>query len=103
MRRRFNAVLDSGRLHLNTLSDRFAVGQSLTVRSDLSRTVLTLETENPAAHTSRLLLKSSTAGPCIITGPGGTVATLSLQANTEVGVDLPVPAGTSTISYTLQR
>jgi hypothetical protein len=103
VRRRFHAVLNSGRLHVNTLTDRFAASQPITVRPDLTRTTFTLETENAAAHTAKLRLESSIAGPCTVSGPSGVVANLTLQAGMEVGVDLPVPAGTSTIQFTVAR
>ncbi len=62
VRRRFHAMLDTGRLHLDSEAHRFAAGQAIVLAEDLSRIDFQLESENPEAHTARVELEGSREG-----------------------------------------
>jgi hypothetical protein len=62
VRRRFHAVLDTGRLHLESEADRFAPDQPIVLREDLSEIRFQLESDNPETHTARIQLAGLPVG-----------------------------------------
>jgi hypothetical protein len=56
LRRRFYAMLDGGKLQLVLDSDRFAAGQPLVLKEDLSQLRFQLESDNRAEHTTKFRL-----------------------------------------------
>jgi hypothetical protein len=103
VRRRFHAMFNTGNLHLVVDTDRFAAGQPILLQADLSQVSFTLETGNSASHTSRIHLTASTGGTYTVSNSSGTIATLNVTAGQEADVDLPIPAATTTTSFTISR
>ncbi|HWY77119.1 MAG TPA: DUF5695 domain-containing protein, partial [Verrucomicrobiae bacterium] len=100
---RFHAMLNNGSLHLVIDTDRFAAGQAIGLATDLSQVTFSLETDNPAAHTARMHLISSTTATYTVSNSGGTLGTLNLQAGVESILDLPIPAGGSLATFVISR
>jgi hypothetical protein len=90
VRRRFDAMLDSGRLSLILDNDHFAAARPIAVKSDLSAAGFTLESANPAAHTATLRLSASAPGQCVIRSATATIATVNLAPGREISVSLPM-------------
>jgi len=103
VRRRFHALLATGKLHLAVDTDLFTASAPLALEPDLSRVSFTLETDNPASHTARMHLSVSAAGSYTVSNGSGTVATLNLQPGIEAVVDLPIPANTVAATFTISR
>ena len=101
VRRRFHAMLNNGNCHLIIDTDRFADSQSIVLQPDLSSITFTLETGNINYHTAALHLTVSMGGAYTVNGPSGTVAALHLQPGAETIVELPIPAGTGIIPFTI--
>jgi hypothetical protein len=62
VRRRFHAILGTGRLHLETEADRLAPDRPIVLREDLSQIQFQLESDNPETHTTRMQLEGLEAG-----------------------------------------
>ena len=56
LRRRFHAMLGNGKVHLISDNDRFASGQPIVLKEDLSEIRFQLESDNPAKHQATLRL-----------------------------------------------
>ena len=101
VRKRFHAILNNGNLHVAIDSDRFVSTQPIVLKADLTQISFTLETDNPAAHTARLHLTASTGGSYAISNGSGTLTTLTLTAGQESTYDLPIPASSTTATFTI--
>lgn len=103
VRKRFHAMLNNGNLHVVVDTDRFANSLPITLQTDLSQLGFTLETGNSASHTDKLHLTASIPGTYVVTGASGTIAMTNLLAGVEGIVNLPVPADTSTTSFSVSK
>jgi hypothetical protein len=103
VRKRFHAMLNNSKLHLVLNSDRFAAGQGIQVKDDLSLTSFQIESGNPGAHTEMLRLTVSTPGQYTISNNHGLVTTLNLVAGQEMAVSLPVDAGATGQPFVITR
>jgi len=90
VRRRFDAVLDIGKLSLILDNDHFAAGRPISVKGNLSEAGFSLESDNPAPHTATLHLSASASGAYVIRSGSTTVATVNLAGDREELVQLPV-------------
>jgi len=90
VRRRFDAMLDSGKLSLSLDNDHFSASRPITLKSDLSAAGFTLETADPIPHTATLRLSASASGKYFIHSGSSTIATVNLASSREVAVPLPV-------------
>jgi hypothetical protein len=101
VRRRFDAILDSGKLSLILDNDQFAADRPITPKSDLSATGFSLESADPAAHTATLHLSASASGPYLIRRGSAVIATVKLAGGREVVVPLPVDSRSR--SFAIER
>jgi hypothetical protein len=62
VRRRFHAMLDTGRLHLESEVDRFPAEKPIVLRDDLSEIRFQLESDNLEPHTAHMQLEGSLEG-----------------------------------------
>lgn len=102
VRRRFHAVLGTGRLHLESEAARFAAGQTIVVRDDLSQIRFRLETDNPEAQTARIRFECDRAGTWELRQEGQPTRRFALAggwpSTIEVRVDGRQGSGTVTVA-----
>jgi hypothetical protein len=103
VRQRFHAMFNDRAHHLIIDTDHFAAGQPIALEPDLSALSFTLETAIPATHSARLHITSSIAGAYVIRDSSGTLGTLNLAAGQEGVLDLPMPSGTVTRSFSVSH
>ena len=104
VRRRFHAMLDTGRLHMTLERDRFASSAPIVLADDLSRVSLQLESDNREAHDAALRISGLAAGTYSVRdGHGKSVATIRIEESKESVVDLPAGAGAGPWSFTIAR
>ncbi|HEX5324636.1 MAG TPA: DUF5695 domain-containing protein [Capsulimonadaceae bacterium] len=103
VRRRFRALLKSGKLYLETESDRFAFGEPIALKDDLSEVRFQLESDNPTAHQAALRMESSTPGLYTVRANGKEVATVNVGANQPGILNLPVDAGGQSQLFVISR
>lgn len=89
LRRRFHAMLETGRLHLLLDNDRFANARPIVLKGDLSAISFQLESDNPAKHVAKLTLSGLT-GNYILRGSKGQIASFKLKENEEIATELPM-------------
>jgi hypothetical protein len=102
LRRRFHAMLHEGELHLSLENDRFAAGQPIAIERDLSKIQFRIESDNPAKHTTKLLLAGSRSGKFEVRGDHGTIGYCDLHPSEKTAVDLPIEQGVPLL-FTIQR
>jgi hypothetical protein len=99
VRRRFHALLNAGRLHLETDVDRFAHDRPITLRDDLSEIRVQLESQNPTMHSNTMRLSGLPAGTYQVARDGQVISALEVAAGETSSFDVPVngTAGSGTI------
>ncbi|HEX7469185.1 MAG TPA: DUF5695 domain-containing protein [Verrucomicrobiae bacterium] len=102
LRRRFHAMLDSGRLDLILDNDRFASGQPIVLKENFSEMRFQLESDNPEKHSVKLHL-SGLAGTYTIRDDKSTIATVSFADGQATDITLPLNAGVGAQSFTIAR
>jgi hypothetical protein len=103
VRRRFHALLNGATLHLVLRSDRFAQGQAIGLKDDLSQTTFQIESGNPATHTEILHLTASISGQYTLSNNHGLVSTLNLVAGQDTAVSLPIDANAAAQPFVIAR
>jgi len=103
VRRRFHAMLVSGRLHLESEADRFAADRPVLLRDDLSEVRFTLESENPEEHTAVLRGRGLAPGPYRVEAAGAEVGSLEVLEGQEWVVRLSMNAETRGAGFALVR
>lgn len=103
VRQRFHAMLDAGRLHLALDNDHFAANQPILLNADLSRVSVSIEPGNTLSHPAKLHFTPAIAGSYTVSGSGGLVMSLNLQAGEEAGIDLPMDAGGAVQTFVIQK
>jgi len=103
LRRRFHAILDTGKLHLVLDNDRFAAGRPITIEEDLSKVQFHLESDNPAAHTARLSLSGLPPGNYKITHDGRPITVLRISKGHTSTAELPIPTGGRTTVFAIEK
>jgi hypothetical protein len=92
VRRRFHALLDARRLHVETVVDRFAHEQPITLREDFSEIRFQLESLNPAAHANTIRIAGLPAGRYQVTRDDQVVTSFDPVEGATSRVDIPVDA-----------
>jgi hypothetical protein len=90
VRRRFDAILDNGKLMLALDNDHFASTRPIILKNDLSSVGFSLESANPTPHTAALRLSASASGRYLIRNDSAAIATVNLADGRETPVALPV-------------
>lgn len=90
VRRRFHAILASGRLHVETDVDRFAAGACIALTEDLSEFRFQLESRNPAAHSNTVRIAGLPAGGYQVLREGEVIASFTVGDQDTANVDVPV-------------
>ena len=102
VRRRFHAMLDTGRLHLGSEADRFHFERPILLQGDLTEIRFQLESDNPEVHTARMEMEGSEAGSYELRQDGEPVQRFTLAqgwpAAVEVAVDGRRGSGMVTIA-----
>ena len=101
VRRRFDAMLDNGKLGLTLDNDHFSATTPITLKSDLSTVAFSLESDNPLDHTATLRLSASASGQYVVRAASRVVATADLIDGGEAAVSLPVT--NQPASFTIAR
>jgi Family of unknown function (DUF5695) len=100
VRRRFDAMFDSGKLSLILDNDHFSSSLPITLKSDLSAAGFSLESADPTPHSATLHLSASASGKYLIHSGSSTIATVNLAGGREAVVPLPVENRTSSFIIT---
>jgi hypothetical protein len=103
LRRRFHALLKTGRLDLISEVERFAAARPIVLKEDLSQVSFSLETENPAAHLARLRLSGLAAGEYELSAGSRRVTTVSLSHGQQALVELPMASGAARTDFTITK
>ena len=90
VRKRFHAVLGDRKLHIELQNDRFTANTAILVDESLDAVQFELESDNTAAHTTRIRVGGLPAGSYSLNGAGFTVA------GSEAEVTLQVTGGRAT-------
>jgi hypothetical protein len=103
VRRRFHAVLSTGALHLESSVDRFAAGQPVVLRTDLSEVRFRLESESPFDHTARLRIGGLPPGEYRLGAGGSEVGSIRVGEGEQGSVELPVTEDTRAMEFSIAR
>ncbi len=104
VRRRFHAMLDAGRLHMQLERDRFAPAASIVLANDLSRVRVELESSTSAAHDSTLRLSGLPDGTYRVSDASDApLTTFTIAGDAEVLIALPIPAASRATPFTISR
>jgi hypothetical protein len=103
LRMRFHAMLNNSEFHLVLDNDRFTSGQNIQFKDDQSFTSFQIETDCTAAHNAYLHLTVSVPGTYTISNNHGLVTNITLSANVENLVNLPVDASATAQPFTITR
>jgi hypothetical protein len=103
VRRRFHAVLDTGKLHLDSEAHRFAAGQPIVLRGDFSEVRFRLESDGPSDHTARIRVEGLPAGSYGIEASGGSARSVEVKEGEGWVAELPVKAGTRETEVSITR
>ncbi len=103
VRRRFHAMLDGGRVHLESEADRFPADRPIVVREDLSEVRFELESDNPGAHTAVLRVSGLPKGSYRVRHGEVTLTALEITGDEEAVLEIPVAAGGHSETVRLQR
>jgi hypothetical protein len=88
-------MLSTGRLHVELDNDRFAAGQPIALREDLSELRFRLESDNPDDHTVRLWIGGLPAGRYAVGSAAGVIASFDVEDPTQPSaLTVPVTAAT---------
>jgi len=101
LRRRFHAMLGTGRLHLVLDTDRFVASQPIVLKEDLSEVRFSVESDNPAGHVVKVLVSGLVPGQYSLRGAKAQITTFSLRDGQETSVDLPMEAETRPGSFVI--
>jgi hypothetical protein len=103
VRRRFHALLDRGRVHLELESDRFAGRRPIVLDAVLSEVRFELESDNPAAHSVKLRVSGLPDGRYTVRSASAVIDSIELEGGRAVVVRLPIGAGERPVSFTIAR
>jgi len=104
VRRRFHALLDTGRLHMVLDRDRFSSSAPIVLADDLSSVTFALESDTPTPHPATLRLSGLPKGTYHIRGTGnGLLSTIAIEDSRETVVELPVRSSNAAPSFSISR
>jgi hypothetical protein len=105
VRRRLHALLGDGeqqKLHLVLDRDRFASGEPIVLKEDLSEVRFHLESDNPTRHVARLQLSGVPAGTYVVLAANKTSTEVEIKNGQETVIELPM-ASSSGNAFTVAR
>ena len=102
VRRRFHAMLTGARLHLETAVDRFATGEPIFLREDLSALRFELESRNPAMHLGTVRVDGLPAGAYRVLRGDEVITSFDAAAGVTAIFEVPVngTAGSGVVTLT---
>ncbi len=104
VRKRFHAMLATGRLHMLLERDRFAPSAPIVLADDLSSVHFALESATPTAHTTTLRLSGLPAGTYHLRGADGELpSTFAIEGSEERVIELSVHAGNAASTFSISR
>ena len=106
MRRRLHVLLgedEQNKLHMVLETDRFAASQPIVLKEDFSEVRFRLESDNPASHVARMRLSGLAAGSYALLDGSKTIAAVEVKNGQETVVELSLPAGARSKSFTISR
>jgi hypothetical protein len=103
VRRRFHAMLDGGRLHLESEVERFAAGQPIVLRENLDELRFRLESENPNEHMAVMKGLGLSPGRYRVSAEEVEVGFLEVREGEGWVVELPVNDGTRETAFAITR
>jgi hypothetical protein len=103
LRRRFHAMLGNGKVHFISDTDRFASGQPIVLKEDLSELRFQLESDNPAKHTATLRLTGLKPGRYAFRDDEGVITNIDITDGRETMVEVRMGAGLKAKSFVVQR
>ncbi|HEY9427119.1 MAG TPA: DUF5695 domain-containing protein [Gemmatimonadaceae bacterium] len=104
VRRRFHAVLDTGRLHMVLDRDRFASSAPIVLADDLSSVTFALESDTPTPHPTTIRLSGLPKGTYNILSAGNELlSTIAIEDSREAVLELPVHSGSTAPSFSISR
>jgi len=103
VRQRLRLVRGKTRLRLRLDRDGFAKGRPIVVKDDLSEIAFTLENRGTNEHTTRLTLRGLPKGAYAVLAAGKKLRTIEGDTKTGAILELPVPAGSKTVSVVIKR
>ena len=106
VQRRLHVLLgkdEQNKLHMVLETDRFAASQPIVLKEDFSEVRFRLESDNPASHVARLRLSGLAAGSYALLDGSRTIAAVEVKDSQESVVELPLPAGARSKSFTISH
>ena len=95
VRRRFHALLDSGKLHLVLASDRFCAGEPVVLKPNCSEVRFQLESDNFAEHSVQLTMSGLPAGRYTTAAGERRLSTFEVRNRHRIGGRPADPGGRS--------
>jgi hypothetical protein len=103
VRRRFHAVLNTGKLHLESEVARFAGEDSISLRENLSQVRFRLESDNPNDHTATVRILGLPVGGYVVRAGEDELGRLEVGDGGEVVLRLPMNQETRRREFSLAR
>jgi hypothetical protein len=103
LRRRFHAMLDTGKLHCVLENDRFATAQPIVLNKDFSEIRFQLESDNPASHVARLRVSGLASGKYIVHDQKKILSRFELRDGLETVVEIPMEPETRPKPVTIAK
>jgi hypothetical protein len=104
VRRRFHALLDTGRLHMLLDRDRFASSAPIVLADDMSRVTFELESDTPTPHSTTLRLSGLSPGTYHLHGAADEPPSkIAVEPGKEHLIELPMRASSGTSTFSISR
>jgi len=103
LRRRFHALLKTGRLDLISEVDRFAANCPIVLNENMSEISFSLETENLTEHLAELHIGGLPPGDYTVNMGGRLVLPISISSNSEIVVELPMKSESHRYDFTIKK
>ncbi len=103
VRRRFHAMLEGGRLHLESEADRFRPDRPIRLDEDLSRLSFELESANPGAHTALLRVSGLPEGSYAVHHGESMLGSMTFEDGQVTTLEVPVAEGGRSDVIRLER
>ena len=103
LRRRFHAMLDTGKLHCVLENDRFATAQPIVLNKDFSEIRFQLESDNPASHVARLRVSGLASGKYKVRDQKKILSRFELRDGLETVVEIPMEPETRPKPVTIAK
>jgi hypothetical protein len=104
VRRRFHAMLDTGKVHMELERDRFSSSAPIVVADDLSSVTFVLESDTSTPHATTLRLSGLPPGTYHLRGASKELlTTVAMELGSKALLELPVHAGSGAPSFAISR